>query len=185
MADSTAPELELSAIERSTLTRAALDASFCSKHPHIFGPGARPTGDELRAAWPEIVAASEAIPPMLARRELLPLNSGSQHCAPHDIIEVEGTPGRPAFRPERLFIQNAHDWEVVDILIDGKTQFLQPGPIPGAVFAAGSAEIITFDTVQKGKTIRIVARNVGDIGRGPCPFVGGFLGTSAIDSSEL
>jgi hypothetical protein len=152
----------------------------------LIGMWDRVVGDHAEESSPHMSAETPpADPPSFARREVLPMNSGDKRCAYRDIIEIDGCPKRPAFRPERFFIQNAHAWEVVDILVDDKTQFLQPGPIPGEIFASGELDAwFTCDTVQKDKSIRIVARYIGPFEEG-IPFVGGILGTSAIDPTEL
>lgn len=77
-------------------------------------------------------------------RELLPLSSKGP-VLPGATTVVQGEVKR-SFRAERLFIASAGtdggtaDWIVNDVKVDGKTQFAQPGDVPGDMFASGAID---------------------------------------------
>ena len=83
------------------------------------------------------------------------------------------------FRAQRMLIPSdiAFDFEIQDIKVGQKPQFVQSGSIPAAVFSevsVGSA--VSFDSADIGNILNIVIKNNS---LGPLDFAGTFLGTTA------
>jgi hypothetical protein len=70
-----------------------------------------------------------------------------------------------AFRPSRLEINrhsHSQDWMIVDVHVDGKTQFPQAGVIPGDLFHPDTLDCFaTFNVVLAGGSFAIKAHYVG------------------------
>ncbi len=120
-------------------------------------------------------------------RELLPMTSEGKLVNPNDRVTILGKPKIP-FRPERLYVSGASteagtaDWIVNDVRMDGKTVFLQPGDIPGDMFAASAIDsFVAWGECSKGMEI-----DVTYIGKNPdgCAFYGSFIGARAAKAKE-
>jgi hypothetical protein len=73
---------------------------------------------------------------------------------------------RPAqhgfFRPERVVIEHPSDWLVNDITVGNRSQFCQPGDVPGDFFAENATDTeISFETIQPGQDFSIIATYIG------------------------
>lgn len=91
---------------------------------------------------------------------------------PGQCIEVSAWPDVD-FDPERLFIQNAHAWQINDILIDDVTVCVLPDAIDGALFDATDdyvehlrreAEVarrLAWRRVPRGGQLKVVATYQG------------------------
>ncbi len=75
-----------------------------------------------------------------------------------------------AFRPSRLEIDrhcHSQDWKIVDVHVDGKSQFPQAGVIPGDAFHPDTRDCFaTFDVVSAGGSFAVKAHYVGSNPRG-------------------
>jgi hypothetical protein len=73
-----------------------------------------------------------------------------------------------AFRPSRLAIDRySQDWMIVDVHVDGKSQFVQAGVIPGDLFHPDTLDCFaTFNVVPAGGSFAIKAHYVGSNPRG-------------------
>ena len=73
-----------------------------------------------------------------------------------------------AFRPSRLVIdRNSRDWRIVDVHVDGKSQFPQAGVVPGDAFHPDTQDCFAaFDVVPAGGSFAIRAHYVGSNPRG-------------------
>ena len=132
-------------------------------------------------------------PPAFARREVLPLNSGSTGVTAPNTLIITSRPQRPAYRPERMFVsgpivtnsglatgEGASAWLIQDISIGNKSQFAQAGAIPGDIFANLSIDsFVSFDTVQTAMDVTVTVSYVGT-SESAVSFFGGMLGTSAV-----
>ena len=79
-------------------------------------------------------------------------------------IRVISRPEAFAFRPNQLVIEspNPEHFNIVDILIGNRSQFAQPGQIPGDLFASSAIDsFISFETCQTAMDIEIRVRYVG------------------------
>ena len=72
------------------------------------------------------------------------------------------------FKPDRLEIEDdvssggAADWLVSDLRINGRTQFNQPGDIPGDMFSTTAIDaFVTLETCEVGSTIEVDVIYVG------------------------
>ena len=136
---------------------------------------------------------TEMDPPAFARREVLPLNSGSTGVTAPNTLIITSRPQRPAYRPERMFVsgpivtnsglatgETASAWLIQDISIGNKSQFAQAGAIPGDIFANLSIDsFVSFDTVQTAMDVTVTVSYVGT-SESAVSFFGGMLGTSAV-----
>jgi hypothetical protein len=136
---------------------------------------------------------TEMDPPAFARREVLPLNSGSTGVTAPNTLIITSRPQRPAYRPERMFVsgpivtssglatgEGASAWLIQDISIGNKSQFAQAGAIPGDIFANLSIDsFVSFDTVQTAMDVTVTVSYVGT-SESAVSFFGGMLGTSAV-----
>jgi hypothetical protein len=74
-----------------------------------------------------------------------------------------------AFRPSRLEIdrRSSQDWRIVDVHVDGKSQFPQTGVIPGDAFHPDTLDCFaTFSVVPAGGSFAVKAHYVGSNSRG-------------------
>jgi hypothetical protein len=73
-----------------------------------------------------------------------------------------------AFSPSLLAIDRcSQDWMIMDVHVDGKSQFSQAGEIPGDAFHPDTKACFTaFDVVPAGGSFAIKARYVGSNSRG-------------------
>jgi len=73
-----------------------------------------------------------------------------------------------AFHPSRLAIdRRSQDWRIVDVHVEGKSQFPQAGVIPGDAFHPDTLDCFaTFDVVSTGGSFAIKAHYVGPNPRG-------------------
>jgi len=73
-----------------------------------------------------------------------------------------------AFQPEHLVIDRCWpDWEIEDVRVDGRTQFVQTGPIPGELFQPGTVDtFVKLDVVLAARPFTVRARYVGSDPRG-------------------
>jgi hypothetical protein len=73
-----------------------------------------------------------------------------------------------AFRPVSLAIDRySQDWMIVDVRVDGKSQFVQAGVIPGDLFHPDTLDCFaTFNVVPAGGSFAIKAHYVGSNPRG-------------------
>ena len=101
-------------------------------------------------------------------REVIPL-SYPEPIRPGQVVRIKGTAKRCGFYPDRIFISSAGDplgaaaFNLLDIQIDGKTQFAQEGEIPGDMFASGAiGGGVAFDTaLPKGGEFALVVKYIG------------------------
>lgn len=77
-------------------------------------------------------------------------------------------------------------WEICDITIGDRSQFVASGPIPGEVFGAASGidSALSMDAAAPGIAIRFRVRYIGDNPEGEC-FRAALLGRSADCGSRL
>lgn len=75
-----------------------------------------------------------------------------------------------ALRPEYLAIgRYSQDWMITDLHVDGKSQFVQVGAIPGDVFHPDALDgFVVFSNVPAGGSLAIKACYVGSNPRGGC-----------------
>lgn len=113
--------------------------------------------------------------------KVLPLSHG-EPVVPSQTCCITGRTYTEGFWPERLTISNfgtkggAADWLVNDIRIDGKSQFIQAGDIPGDVFATNAvSSFVCFEAATASAVVEIVVTYIGENAAG-CPFYGAFTG---------
>lgn len=144
----------------------------------------------------ELVVDRESISPLsggpavnVARRSVLPLNSGDLRVKVGDTIKVEDQPSGP-YRPHRLFLSNAHEWDINDVTIGNHSQFewgfgnhrREPlGPIPGELLSGSmSGHGVWLDDVDVGMKVAIIATRIagidGDVRTHGNAFIAGLLG---------
>lgn len=119
----------------------------------------------------------------LARREVLPLSTGTLRVGPNQSAQITSRPQRVAFRPQRLVIPAtiANDFIVQDIRIGTGSQFSQGVDIPGAMFATNAIDaFVSFDTVQVAMDVQLIVTYVGSNPEGE-PFNANLIGTSVSD----
>ncbi len=114
-------------------------------------------------------------------RYVLPLSSNKaigsgQSCSITGLAHSDG------FWPDHLTISNAGtkggaaDWVVNDIKVDGKSQFLQSGDIPGDLFASNAVNsFIRFGAARKGSAVELIATYIGTNEEG-CPLFASITG---------
>ena len=120
----------------------------------------------------------------MAERSVLPLSSGKA-VKPWEKITVRGELKRSAaFRPERVFVSGAFtvagsaDWVINDVRVDGKTQFLQDGGVPGDMFATNAIDgFVSFERCEK--EIEMDVTYIGSNSEG-CPFYGSVVGAAQL-----
>jgi hypothetical protein len=67
-----------------------------------------------------------------------------------------------AFRMERLEIDQATDWVVCDLKMNGRSQFAQSGDVPGDVFGTDAIDnFVSFETCLAGNAIDIIVMYIG------------------------
>lgn len=116
-------------------------------------------------------------------RVVLPMSS-EVNILPCTTAQITSSPQTHAFRPERILLGgNPVDWLINDIKIDGKSQLLQDGDVPGEMFAAATIatidSFVRLDAVAVGASFEITATFIGDSPAG-APFVCGVLGTATV-----
>ena len=137
--------------------------------------------------------ASETVlveaPDTRASREVLPM-SCPEPIRPGQIVRIKGVAENVGFRPERIFISGATDplhaaaFNIMDIQVDGKTQFAQEGEIPGDMFACSAIDsFVSFDTVHKGSEFALVVKYIGDNPNG-ASFFGSVVGTAVVSPDD-
>jgi len=92
-------------------------------------------------------------------RDVVPMNSHGLRCHRGEKISISSDDARAdaekrgftprafqAMLPERVFVSaagttyGASDWLIHDVLVDGRTQFSQPGGVPGDMFATNAID---------------------------------------------
>jgi hypothetical protein len=89
-------------------------------------------------------------------RSVMPLHSGKA-LKPQEKATIRGELKRSSsFRPERVFVSGAGtsagaaDWVINDVRVDGKTQFIQDGDVPGDMFASNAIDgFVSFQRCEK------------------------------------
>lgn len=76
----------------------------------------------------------------------------------------------------------AADWIVNDLRIDGTSQFVQPGDMPGDMFSTSAID--SFVQFQAGKLIEIDVTYIGHEDKG-VPFAASFFGTVVRDNYKM
>lgn len=134
----------------------------------------------------EIYAAILAAP-FGELQEVLPMSSGAPIMQTQGVT-LKGTPKTP-FRPERLYVSNActsggaADWIVNDIRLDGQTIFLQPGDVPGDMFATNAVDnFVAWGECSKSMEIDVTYIGLNE--KAGCPFFGSVLGSRVVSSSD-
>jgi hypothetical protein len=115
-------------------------------------------------------------------RGILPLSNGDVKVMPSQLCCITGRVQSDGFWPDHLTISNgctpggAADWIVNDIKIAGRSQFLQPGDLPGDMFATNAADsLIRFEVAKTAMEVEIVVTYIGTNEKG-CRFVGAITG---------
>ena len=126
-------------------------------------------------------------PPDYVAREIIPLSTGGGRVKLPMSAVVTVRSARGPFLPERIMISNggtdggAADWIVNDISIDGRSQFLQSGQVPGDMFAINAVDgLIKFDVMQRYSEVVVSVTYVGTKQDG-APFYGSILGSPLTD----
>jgi hypothetical protein len=148
---------------------------------------------EHRSAFPVSSAG-----PTLANREVLPIGTSNPESIldkdlPKGIVLPEQTvsikmPVKGPMRPARLMVSNAGtaggaaDWIICDIKLDGKSQFLQSGNVPGDLFATNAID--TFLRWQMCREqVEVIVQYIG-LNKEGCPFFGALVGEADITTEE-
>lgn len=114
-------------------------------------------------------------------------NQSSTNAKPADWTGLKTTISARLDAPlkiEMLEIESGNDgadWIVHDIRVDGKSQFAQPGDMPGDMFSTKAID--SFVSFQPGKQVEIDVMYIGLEEEGLC-FVGRFLGTVIRDDYD-
>ena len=96
------------------------------------------------------------------------------------LVTVVVRPSGHAFRPDRIIIEtNPGDWVINDVRIGDRSQFSQPGTIPGEVFASAATDsFVSFETVQTAMDFAMDVIYVG-AREGGAAFAGLVIGLEA------
>jgi hypothetical protein len=115
-------------------------------------------------------------------RGILPLSNGGKNILPSQSCSITGRVQSDGFWPDHLTISSAGteggaaDWIVNDIKIAGKSQFLQPGDIPGDMFATNAVDsFIRFEVAYAAMEVELVVTYIGTNVEG-CPVVAAITG---------
>lgn len=110
-------------------------------------------------------------------RVVLPMSSGVP-IKPDKSAQVTSRPQRSAFRPERIIIGgDPGNWIVNDVKARGKSQFAQPGDVPGEMFASAAIDcFLRMEAVGPGMDFDVFVTYVGPKEDG-VPFVCAVIGT--------
>ena len=138
-------------------------------------------------AWVVLFDHAEAVAPTIGvitvdahptRGLVAPMERGTLLLASHVPVQPQEAVraiARPQMvgpvRIERFVLHSdtASSWQIEDIQIGNRSQFMQAGPIPGDVFATDAPDaFVSFEMVQTAMDIVVTARNVGLV---PLPFV--------------
>jgi hypothetical protein len=143
---------------------------------------------EIAAKWIE-----HELAPLLEAYKTKMAESGLSSPLPHDgtvlpmstdvlilpgqVFEVTTRPWRFPVRPQRLIIGgNANDWDILDIRVGNRSQFLQAGTVPGSVFSENQPGVLlNFDVAETAMDIVLIGRYVGTCKEGE-PFRASMLG---------
>jgi hypothetical protein len=124
-------------------------------------PPQRPTIVPISSSAP-ILPGPPSFPTVVASKVVLPADSKLP--ATTITVRVQSAP----FQMERLEIDDdgtvggAADWIIEDLRINGRTQFGQPGAIPGDLFSTSAIDsFITLEACEAGGLIEIDVRYIG------------------------
>ena len=125
-------------------------------------------------------------PTVVADKVVLPADNGALP-ATTITARVQNAP----FQMERLEIADdgtaggAADWIIEDLRINGRTQFRQPGAIPGDMFSTAAIDtFIAFEACEAGGTIEIDVRYIG-LNAGGALFAAHLEGTVVRDDYSV
>jgi hypothetical protein len=103
---------------------------------------------------------SSGIPP--SSRLILPMSTGVKVLSGMS-AKISAHPQNFSFRIDGLVIEDAENWVVNDLIVDGESQFVQPGDVPGDMFSeAGQGCGIRLDVAPVGADVAIVVTHVGE-----------------------
>jgi hypothetical protein len=90
----------------------------------------------------------------------------------------------PFFRPERIFVSGtftaagAADWIINDVRVDGKTQYINSGDLPGDMFASNAIDsFVSFQTCEKEIEIDVTYMGTNPEG---CVFYSSIVGAAQL-----
>jgi hypothetical protein len=117
-------------------------------------------------------------------RSVIPLHS-AKALKPLEKITLRGELKRSsAFRPERVFVSaagtsgGAADWVINDVRVDGKTQYLQDGPMPGDMFATNAIDVfVSFQRCEKEIEMDVTYIGLNESG---VPFYASIVGAAEL-----
>ncbi len=115
-----------------------------------------------------------------SNRNVMPIHSDGP-VKRNETTIIKGRVMHAAFTPERVFVSmagttcGAADWIINDILVDGKSQFEQAGPLPGDMFQSQAIDSFVSFTMCR-KELVVVATYIGENENG-CSFYGSIIGT--------
>ncbi len=93
-------------------------------------------------------------------RLILPMTSGVK-ILPGTSAKITAQP-QDDFRIDGLFIEDAADWVVSDLLVDGQSQFVQVGDVPGSMFSGQAQGCgMRLAVAPAGSNVSVVVTYVG------------------------
>ncbi len=106
-------------------------------------------------------------------RLTLPLSSGVS-ILPGTSAQITARP-QDAFCIDGLFLEDAADWVINDLLVGGVSQFVQSGDVPGGLFSGlAQGGGMRLSVAPAGADVRVLVTNISD---GPREFRCAALGT--------
>lgn len=123
----------------------------------------RPTIVPISSGVP-VLSGPPSFPTMVAGKVVLPADSREKRVVTTITARVQNAP----FQIEHLEIDDAGtaggaaDWIIEDLRINGRTQFVQPGAIPGDMFSTSALDsFITLEACEAGSAIEIDVLYIG------------------------